>query len=37
MIRNTNAYLEKLKELDLREPEFAYANDLQFVKHAQMY
>ena len=26
------AYLEKLKELDLREPEFAYANDLQFVK-----
>ena len=32
------AYLEKLKELDLREPEFAYANDLQFVKsYAQMY
>ena len=27
-----NAYLEKLKELDLREPEFQYNNDLQFVR-----
>ena len=27
-----NSYLDKLKELDLREPEFTYANDMQFVK-----
>ena len=27
-----NKYLEKLKELDLREPEFTYNNDMQFVR-----
>ena len=27
-----NSYLDKLKELDLREPEFTYSNDMQFVR-----
>ena len=27
-----NSYLDKLKELDLREPEFTYSNDIQFVR-----
>ena len=25
-------YLERLKELDLREPEFTYKNDIQFIR-----
>ena len=31
-IEYENSYLDKLKELDLREPEFQYNNDLQFVR-----
>ena len=31
-VQYENSYLDKLKELDLREPEFTYSNDMQFVR-----